>query len=199
MLKIEITGNTSDELYANAVTMLYMVTRGGQAIAAEREQAQRNVDIAKTTELAPQQETAAEVVAEPLANPKAADPQEKKTRAKKDKPVVDVTPTVVEDADPLGLGAVTAQPALTAEDMRQRVKDIIAADSKRFYAAIEADDVLSGDALQKARDEVLPQCIAYIRKLFAPFGVQLAADVKPEDFAKFLEISQAYLDGTAPR
>lgn len=176
MLKIEITGNTSDELYANAVTMLYMVTRGGQAIAVEREAAAKNAALAEAMSITGKGEAAPEV--EPLENPKASDPlpAEKKTRKPKAAPVI-------EDKDPFGLGLETAEPApaeLTLGDIRKRVQDIIAAHSEQ-------------------RKVPMDECIAYVRKLFAPFGIKMAADLKPEQWTAFYAASQAYLDGTAPR
>ena len=47
------------------------------------------------------------------------------------------------------------------------------------------------------RGKEMPEAIAYVRKLFGPFNIKLAAELKPEQFDEFMEASEAYLDGSA--
>lgn len=53
-------------------------------------------------------------------------------------------------------------------------------------------------AIQKAHSERgndMPACVAYIQKLYGPFGIAKADQLKPESFVEFMDAAKAYLDG----
>lgn len=55
-------------------------------------------------------------------------------------------------------------------------------------------------AIQKActdRGMDMPTTITYIQKLYGPFGIAKAEQLKPEQFAEFMEASDGYLSGEA--
>lgn len=55
-------------------------------------------------------------------------------------------------------------------------------------------------AIQKACTERgldMPATIQYIQKLYGPFGIAKAEQLKPEQFAEFMEASDGYLSGDA--
>lgn len=55
-------------------------------------------------------------------------------------------------------------------------------------------------AIQKehsARGHDMSACVAWIQRLYSPFGIAKADQLKPEHFAEFMDAAQAYLDGTA--
>lgn len=187
-IELKITGDNAQQFYLNAANAFMLLAQGGNAIFA-----------AKPTNDAPQTppptETAGavqEAVAEP--NP-PVDVKPSRTTRKKPPVTIEATAEPVAppppDEDPLGLNDV-AKPAetettYTLDDMRQRVKDILA-----MHGPKDAKD-----APKEARGNDMAACVAYVRKLFAPFNVKLAADLKPPQFADFMKASQAYLDGTA--
>lgn len=43
----------------------------------------------------------------------------------------------------------------------------------------------------------MPGTVAYCQKLYAPFGIAKAPQLKPEQFEEFMEASEAYLSGEA--
>jgi hypothetical protein len=55
-------------------------------------------------------------------------------------------------------------------------------------------------AIQKAhaeRGNDMPTCVSYIQQLYGPFGIAKADQLKPEQFAEFMEASEGYLSGEA--
>ena len=55
-------------------------------------------------------------------------------------------------------------------------------------------------AIQQActkRNMDMAETIAYIQKLYGPFGIAKAEQLKPEQFAEFMDLSDAYLSGEA--
>jgi hypothetical protein len=185
MLELNIKGSDVGELYTNAMNMFVLLTKGGTAVFTPAPPA----DVTPPAE--PPARTA-EAVAVPEANPTAVDALDDKPKRRgrppKPAPVIEATadpvPETPADDDPLGLSDVKpatveeAPAELTLDDMRDRVKAIIKAHNED-------------------RGHGMPDCIAYVRKLFAPFGVKLAAELKPDQFAEFWSESQKYLDGSA--
>lgn len=188
-MKIEITGKDVQELYVNGVNTLLLLTRGGQEMFKPVPQA--------PAEPPPSVDAGAQVnapveppVEAPVVEPEILPPPPKtRTRKPKPEPAVidaafDVTPPAKEESGiPDFLQRETDAPKeqtkaepLTLDDMRQRVKDIVAAHA--------------------ARSKPMPECVAYVRQLFEPFGIKLAADLTPEQYAEFWKVSQGYLDGT---
>jgi hypothetical protein len=169
MLKIEISGRDVGELYANSVNLTLLLARGGEALFKPQPVAESDNQTAPV-------DVKPEAVAEP--NPPVVD---KPAKAKRTKPAQTIEATANAD-DALGLSdakpaAKEKAKALTLDDMRDRVKAIIKA--------------------HEGRGNDMPKCVAYVRQLFEPFGIKLAAELKPEQFDEFMAKSQAYLDGTA--
>lgn len=54
-------------------------------------------------------------------------------------------------------------------------------------------------AIQKACTEKgwdMPKCVSYVQHLYGPFGIANAKQLKPEQFAEFIEASDGYLNFT---
>jgi hypothetical protein len=64
-----------------------------------------------------------------------------------------------------------------------------------------ADDIIPRliaiQAAHTKRGNDMPTVVKYIQKLYGPFGIANAKNLKPEQFAEFLEASEAYLSGEA--
>lgn len=192
--EMKITGSDVKDFYQNAAHAFLLLSHGGNTVfatppAAPTPEQQANRDAVEKV-----------VVAEPVGDvtKTVVEKPPRKSRTTKAPETIDVKPEVVEtkpaeaDDDPLSLNDVAKPaadraeaPTYTVDDMRQRVREIIAAHGPK-----------SKDN-PNARGNDMPTCVAYVRKLFAPFGVKLAAEVPPERFAEFINASQAYLDGTA--
>ena len=169
MQRLEITGNTPEELYFNVVKTLSIFLGG------------------KTTPVSPPQETAAASSSPELNVAATTAPLEsshtvvgklkrgsKKTEAK-----------VLNDEIP-DLGTVagtykalddTAPPLTLDGDIRPRLRAIQVACT--------------------ARKLDMPATISYIQKLYGPFGIAKAEQLKPGQYVEFLEASEAYLTGEA--
>lgn len=184
MLELTIKGKDAHELFANAAQIFGLMAMGAKNVSAGAQGS------ASAPAEAPKPDgwqdfPPSDDVAVPEENPKVtAEPKTRKARTPKAPVVIDNEPPAEtpKDEDPLGLNDVksdapTDAPQYTVDDMRQRVKDIIANGT--------------------ARGQDMPTNVAYVRKLFAPFGVKLAAEVPPGKFAEFIEKSAPYLDGTA--
>ena len=65
-----------------------------------------------------------------------------------------------------------------ADDIRPRLMAIQAACTKRGWE--------------------MAKCVSYIQKLYGPFNISNAKELKEEHFQEFLEASEAYLSGEAP-
>lgn len=52
-------------------------------------------------------------------------------------------------------------------------------------------------AAHTKRGNDMPTCVKFIQKLYGPFGIANAKNLKPEQFAEFMEASEAYLTGEA--
>jgi hypothetical protein len=55
-------------------------------------------------------------------------------------------------------------------------------------------------AIQEAhekRGHDMKECVAYLLKLYEPFGIKNAKLLKPEQFEDFMKASEAFLDGSA--
>lgn len=197
MIELNIKGKDVQELYVNGVNMLLLLTRGGQDMFQRPATTASAVPVAESspqTESPKDEQPDAETVVTAEPNPPVIEPAPPKTR----KPRTPKEPVTIEatanpqldivdavnakvDEDPFAIGEPTKPaaeaPKLTLDDMRQRVKDIITKHTERQNA--------------------MPVCIAYVRKLFEPFGIKLAAELKPEQFDEFWRVSATYLDGSA--
>lgn len=201
MIELKISGAEPREFFKNAAEAFMLLAHGGQNLFA----APPGADVEKAREVPAGTPVTADgkaVQAEPVGDvTKTVVEKAPRKNAKNKAPeTIDAKPEVFEtvvkgfdpaavvDDDPLGLNDV-AKPAdektYTVDDMRQRVKDILAAHGPKTKES------------PSARGNEMPVCVAYVRKLFAPFNVKLAADVPPDRFAEFMAASQPYLDGSA--
>lgn len=194
MIKLEISGGNIQEFYGNAMNALGLLASGGamqqQVAAAQQKAGEAQQPDTSTTE-AVGDPTKIPPAEKPPRRTRAKPPETIEATANKPAALTTETPAEVVDDDPLGLGltetksADAAEPTYTLDDMRKRVTDILAAHGPKT------------DKNPNARGNAMPDSIAYVRKLFAPFGVKLAAEIPPEKFGEFMAASQPYLDGTA--
>jgi hypothetical protein len=169
MHRLEITGNTPEELYFNCIKTLSIMLKGSTAMAEPVAEAQvvENIVVA---------ETSAETVVEQVIAEEAPPAGNKRGRRPKAEKAADAD---LNDAVP-DLGGAPAEPAkeLTLDgDIKPRLQAIAAACTKRGMS--------------------MPATVAYCQKLYAPFGIAKAPQLKPEQFEEFMEASEGYLDGTA--
>lgn len=171
MHRLEITGETPESLYLNVVKTLSVFLRGAQPIAP----------VEAGDDAAPASVAGSEDIADEGSKPSAAGqsepeiipPEKTKHAARGSK---NTEPKVLNDEIPDLTGAVAKELTLDG-DIRPRLM-----------------------AIQKActaRGMTMPECVAYIQKLYGPFGVAKAPQLKPEQFAEFMEASEAYLSGEA--
>ena len=171
MHRLEITGATPEELFMNSVRMLSVLLKGG----------------AQTTELpvepardAPSDNGSSPKVEHDGSTPSGADQKTKGKRAAKLKvetlpndPLPDVMTGKTIDHDDTEIGGKPA-PELTLDgDVRPMLR-----------------------AIQKScteRGKTMPECVEYIMKLYGPFGVQKADQLKPAQFAEFMEAAEGYI------
>lgn len=183
MHKLEITGTTPEDLYMNAVRMLSVLLKGGATtLPAEPANDASAGGIASS----------AEPVAESGSNPGDADQEvivpakSKRGRSAKTTETKDVP--LNDDISDVGGPAKTIEHEpqnLTLDgDIRPRLRAIQKAHAERI-------DPKTG------KPHTMEVCVAYLLKLYGPFGIQKADQLKPESFAEFMEASEAYLSGKA--
>ena len=180
MLTLTIQGKDVAELYANVANMLVLMARGGNSVFAQPQSA---------AEVPAETPAPGEAVAE--ENPPVVEKPANGKKPKAPRATIDIVaePNLGADIeDPLGLGDV--KPAnnaveYTIEDCKKRVNDILLAHGPKTK---ESPD---------GRGNSMPDTIAYIRKLFVPFNIKKAIELKPEQFAPFMAQSLPYLNGTA--
>lgn len=164
MQRLEITGETTEELLINAVNMLSLLVRGAQQSTAPAEQ--ENV-VAARSELLDDEKT---TVLPPKANKLGKQAGKKAKVEPLPNDDISIGKTIEHDAN--------EKPSLTLDgDIRPRLREIQQACVKRGLE--------------------MPAVIAYIQKLYEPFGIAKAEQLKPDQFEEFLEMSDAYLSGEA--
>ena len=166
MIQLTISGDDPTKFYNEAMNALLLLAQGGNQVFKPSTPPVVDQPVAPVEVSAPDG-------GEPLPNPPVA---EEAPAPKKRGPKPRVEKIIEAVAEPDPVLPVEKPREFTLDDMRDRVKAIVQA--------------------HKDRGNEMPECVAYARKLFAPFGIRLAADLKPEQFDDFWAASQAYLDGT---
>lgn len=172
MQRLEITGETPEALYLNVIQTLSLFLRGPQ----------------QTMPVDPAKDAASATVAEPDipgvgSNPAAAGQEviPPKTSKRGAKAKVDKLP----DDDISDVGGHPAGKTIEHEPQK---------------LTLDGDIRPRLRAIQKActdRHLDMAATVAYVQKLYGPFGIAKAEQLKPEQFAEFLEMSDAYLSGEA--
>lgn len=168
MHELKITGDTPEALYMNVVNTLAMFLRGPAQTTppVEDEQAKSELD--------PVREQIHNYKPGDIADIAPVKPKRGKKAVDTDTPLNDPLPDVLAGPKTIEHDA-TEKPALTAADITARLQAIQAADVKRGLT--------------------MPECVSHILKLYGPFGITNAKQLKPESYAEFLEASEAYLAG----
>ena len=176
MHTLKITGETPEALYFNVVKTLSVFLQGATApvpspqvdTASEAAVSRTSdADVVPRTEAKEDEKTT--VLPKPRKNAKAA-PEKLPSD-----PLPDVM-TIEHDAGEVD-GKHAGKELTLAGDIIPRLQAIQAACTKRGLS--------------------MPDCVAYIQKLYGPFGIANAKHLKAEQFEEFLEASDAYLSGDA--
>lgn len=165
MQRLEITGNTPEELYFNCIKTLSMLLQGSATVTptSQSEAASTEEAVSVAT---PETATGPSVDAAPLDG--EIIPPKKRGRQKADK--------IELPSDPLPESM--SAPELTLDgDIRPMCQAIQAACIKRGMK--------------------MPECVEYIQKLYAPFGIGHVKELDPKHFVEFMDAAEAYLNGTA--
>lgn len=182
MHRLEITGETPEALYFNSVKMLSLLLRGaGTSVAEENIPSSANdrpVELRNDGSTPSEGATTTEQeVIPPAKTTKRGKAKVADKDAMPDDPLPDVMTggvTIEHDAKEVD----GKPPVLTLDgDIRPRLRAIQAAHS--------------------ARGHDMKSVVAYIMKLYGPFGITKGDQLKPEQFAEFMEASEGYLSGEA--
>lgn len=168
MHSLNITGDTPEALYLNVVKTLSLFLRGPQTTAAVTT---ADVDAARP-------EAARSEVREDEKTTVLPKSSRKNAKAK-------ASDVPSDDIPDLAGGKIIEHDANEG-----KAKELTLAD----------DIIPRLQAIQKActaRGMSMPACVAFIQKLYGPFGIANAKQLKPEQFEEFLEASEAYLKGDA--
>lgn len=172
MHRLEITGATPEELFMNSVRMLSVLLKGGaQTTTAPAEPEQVAAE--------PEKQPETEMRGAPTAVHKTKD--KKGAKAKPEPLPSDPLPEVM-------TGGTTIE-----HDPKE-------VDGKPAELTLDGDIRPMLRAIQKScteRGMKMPECVEYIMKLYGPFGVQKADQLKPAQFAEFMDAAEGYLAGTA--
>lgn len=172
MHTLKITGETPEALYMNVVNTLSMFLRGPQTTAAPQEAGA----IADTQPPEGQKFTTSSTAeTAPVTKTRKNAKADKTVEKLPNDPLPDVM-TIDHDATELG-GKPAAKELTLAGDIIPRLQAIQVACTKRGLS--------------------MPDCVSYIQKLYGPFGIANAKQLKIEQFEEFLEASDAYLKGEA--
>lgn len=177
MQRLEITGETPEALYINVINTLSLFLRGPQTTAAAPVEPLSSAAAARdSSEVVPAQT----VDPEPAAGGTSAPKPKRGARAKVDKTELN------DDISDVG----------TAKTIEHDANEVVGA---KTYT-LDGDIKPRLQAIQKAhaeRGNDMPACVAYLLKLYGPFGIKHCKELKPEQFAEFMEASEGYLSGEA--
>ena len=172
MIELKITGNNVHELFTNAAQTFMLLAQGGNTLFAQT----------APVESPPLVPEPAPIEAE-IIPPKPEKP--KRTRAAE---VVEAKP-LPEGGDPIPDFLDRAKTP-TLEECRARTKDIIKKFEDDTYAAMNKP---RADATQEDKDAVMTKTMAFMMKVFEPFGIKKAPDLKPAQFVEYLAATAKYL------
>jgi hypothetical protein len=175
MHRLEITGETPEALYLNVVNTLAMFLRGPSApVSAAQAVDASEVSVSRTSDVAPPEQ-------------EVLPPVKGRRRSTKAAGVPD-------------LGAELGMKPLE-EKLNDAIPDLTGGAEKLAKELTLADDIIPRlmaiQAAHTKRGNDMPTVVKYIQKLYGPFGIANAKNLKPEQFAEFLEASEAYLSGEA--
>jgi uncharacterized Zn finger protein (UPF0148 family) len=184
MQRLEITGNTPEELYFNCIKTLSIMLKGAGTTAEPVEPVAETVATTQCAECGqPQFETTSGVTcnnghggADAKVVEQEIIPPATKKRGRPAKTAEPVKSDELNDEIP-DLGGEPKKELTLDGDIKPRLQAIAAACTKRGMS--------------------MPETVAYCQKLYAPFGIAKAPQLKPEQYEEFLEASEAYLDGAA--
>jgi hypothetical protein len=170
MIELRISGETVEKFWE---TWSQLTAFKPDVVAAVDKEA---TDVQETQT---QSETVVTAGPNPSVSPET--PKPKRGRPPKSAtPAQTIETTATELNDPIGdlsggKPAETPKP-LTLDDIRERVRLIIDAHTKR--------------------GNEMPAVVAYVQHLFKPYGIAKAAELSADKWAEFMVKSKAYLDGT---
>jgi len=168
MHRLEITGETPEALYFNVVKTLSIFAQVPAPAPQETDASSSN---GLGNQVQPDNAGWSPVDAEVDFVALAA-----KSKAKKGKKIVE--PGILNDEiGDLGVKTIEHKALTLDDDIRPRLRAIQQAATKRGLD--------------------MPATISYIQKLYGPFGIAKAEQLKPEQFAEFMEMSDDYLSGEA--
>ena len=173
MIKLEIAGNDVTHFFQEFANAALLLTQGGNTTFKPAPAATVDAGVGAARP-AQTDDLVQDAVAEP--NPPVV--EKPKRKAKEKAAPVDAGIPDFLDRNNKPAAPVDDAKQYTLDDMRDRVKAIITAHTE-------------------TRGHKMQEAVAYVRELFKPFGIKLAAELKPEQFADFMAKSQPYLDGTA--
>lgn len=192
MQRLEITGETPEALYFNVVKTLSIFLRGAPQTAP----VESVVDHINPNRPGTSQPTGAIADTQPPEGQVFTTSSTAETAPVKEK----------RKASPGKMTQKAAQAGLNDDisDVGGAAKTI--EHDKNEVAGKKPELTLDGDirprlqAIQKAHTERghdMPAVVAYIQKLYGPFGIAKIPQLKPEQFEEFMEASEGYLSGEA--
>lgn len=212
MFRLEITGNTLQEFYGDAVNALMLLAKGGNNIttapaSAPAGQGTPPASSGPSLDVAAPEGQAPGVTAEP--NPPVAPlPAEKRKpgRPPKPAPVIELTaepePEKVLASPDASIPDFLnrSEPAETntfkLADVQARVNEV----NKAHTARLAAEQVVgkTGDLEPKYKpDEIQTMGVAYVLRWFKPFNITRVSQLPEEKYAEFHAAAQPYVDGVA--
>lgn len=182
MIRLEITGETVEHFYSEAVRSLAMLMHGRPALT-QPGPAPTPVEVSISAAFS-EPVAASDEVSVPPEPPKS---ERRKPGRPKGSPLR--VSQAVEAELPSNAPVETTEHSqfirqieevpektYTREDCRDAVRQILAAHTKR------GND--------------MPACVEYVKKLFIPFGIKQAAEIPEDRMAEFVAAAQHYIAGT---
>lgn len=195
MIELKITGANAQELFVNAVQTLNLVVKGGmQTITQQAAAPQAEMSTAPQPDKFPASDDVG-------AAEKAATKAKPGTRNKgQPAPAPTEAPASASDnkADFLDDAAKPAETKteITIADCRTQVRLSLENYEKRAREKLPKG--LSDAQRAEAEKQIMFNKVEYTKPLLSTFGVGKVSDLKPEQFAEFMKVSKAYVNGTAP-
>lgn len=138
------------------------------------------------------------------SEPQPAPPEPKKRGRPPRTATTAVQPEQEVQEDPsaeVSTNSTPTDPAPSVEDITNRIREVIKAEETREYArrglgALDGKKP-SNPAEKEQQKSVMEHGVRYTMKLLAEFDAKSRSTIKEADYPKFMERSQAYLDGSA--
>lgn len=178
--KIEVVGNTIQELFQETVNLAIVMGQGGNTALRPPATALAEKPVSVPDEAVETVHPPQTPGVETGKNPEVAPlPAEKRKPGRPPKPVtIEATATTETEM---------AKSFTLKEDIQPRIRDIM--DNFKARHGAPADD---------REDQILiGKGVNYALQLLKKYGAKNTREVKPEQFADFMRDSEAYLDGSA--